>query len=179
MRFLLSIMIVITFLMSTDLWAEVHANPTGLWQTFDEAGRLQSTVSVEIKDEKLFGYVRSLHQQPEENPVCEACEGAWRGKPVIGMEVINGLTLKKGVWQKGTIFDPESGKSYRGSVWLEGETLAVRGHVGFFYQTRSWQRLPKQSASEQGAMAPQSMPDTHAAGSSGSNQKIMIQKENQ
>ena len=178
MRFLLSIMIVITFLMSTDLWAEVRANPTGLWQTFDEEGRLQSTVSVEIKDEKLFGYVLSLHQQPEENPVCEACEGAWGGKPVIGMEVINGLTFKKGVWQKGTIFDPESGKSYRGSVWLEGETLSVRGHLGFFYQTRSWQRVPKQSVSEQGATAPQSMSDTQTTGSSGSNQKIMIQKEN-
>lgn len=175
MRFLLSIMIVITFLMSTDLWAEARANPTGLWQTFDEAGRLQSTVSVEIKDEKLFGYVRSLHQQPEENPVCEACEGAWRGKPVIGMEVINGLTLKKGVWQKGTIFDPESGKSYRGSVWLEDETLFVRGHVGFLYQTRSWQRVPEQGASEQAASGAQRMPENNPADSSAS--KKTTQKE--
>ena len=166
MRFLLSIVIFITFLMSTDLWAEVRANPTGLWQTFDEAGRLQSTVSVEIKDEKLFGYVRSLHQQPEENPVCEACEGAWRGKPVIGMEVINGLTLKKAVWQKGTIFDPESGKFYRGSVWLEGETLFVRGHVGFLYQTRSWQRVPEQSASEHAVSGAQRMSENNPADSS-------------
>ena len=106
---------------------------------------------IEIKSEKLFGYVVSLHQQAEENPVCEACEGAWRDKPVIGMEVINGLTLKKAVWQKGTIFDPESGKLYRGSVWLEGETLFVRGHVGFLYQTRSWQRAPERGVSEQSA----------------------------
>ena len=104
MRSLLHIMMVIAFLVSTDLWADVRADPTGLWQTFDESGVLQSTVSVEIKSEKLFGYVVSLHQQAEENPVCEACEGAWRDKPVIGMEVINGLTLKKAVWQKGNHF---------------------------------------------------------------------------
>ncbi|MEJ6670210.1 MAG: DUF2147 domain-containing protein, partial [Pseudomonadales bacterium] len=63
----------------------------------------------------------------------------------------NGLMLKKDVWQKGTIFDPESGKSYRGSVWLDGGTLFVRGHIGFFYQTRSWQRAPEQGVSEQSA----------------------------
>ena len=166
MRSLLHIMIVIAFLVSTDLWADVRADPTGLWQTFDESGVLQSTVSVEMKSEKLFGYVVSLHHQAEENPACEACEGACRDKPVIGMEVINGLTLKKAVWQKGTIFDPESGKLYRGSVWLEGETLFVRGHVGFLYQTRSWQRVPEQSASEQAASGAQRMPENNPADSS-------------
>jgi len=49
MRSLLHIMMVIAFLVSTDLWADVRADPTGLWQTFDESGVLQSTVSVEIK----------------------------------------------------------------------------------------------------------------------------------
>ena len=175
MRSLLRIMIVIAFLVSADLWADVRADPTGLWQTFDESGVLQSTVSVEIKGEKLFGYVQSLHQGSEENPVCEACEGGWRGKPVIGMEVINGLTLKKAVWQKGTIFDPESGKSYRGSVWLEDETLFVRGHVGFLYQTRSWQRVPEKGASEQAASGAQRMPENNPADSSAS--KRTTQKE--
>ena len=73
MRSLLHIMIVIAFLVSTDLWAEVRADPTGLWQTFDESGVLQSTVSVEIKGQKLFGYVLKLHQQVEENPGCATC----------------------------------------------------------------------------------------------------------
>ncbi len=46
MRSLLHILIVIAFLVSTDLWADVRADPTGLWQTFDESGVLQSTVLV-------------------------------------------------------------------------------------------------------------------------------------
>lgn len=179
MKSLLCFMIATSVLMSTNLWAEVPANPTGLWQTFDDSGGLQSTISVEIKGEKLFGYVLSLHQGSEAHPVCEACEGAWRGKPVIGMEVINGLTLKKDVWQKGTIFDPESGKSYRGSVWVEGETLSVRGHVGFLYQTRSWQRVPEQSAPALVPSAAQGMPENNPADSSALNPKTRIEKEAQ
>ena len=131
-----------------------------------KAGSCNPRFRLQVKGEKLFGYVQSLHQGSEENPVCEACEGDWRGQPVIGMEVINGLTLKKNVWQKGTIFDPESGKSYRGSVWLEGETLFVRGHVGFLYQTRSWQRAPEHGASEQAASGAQRMPENDPADSS-------------
>ena len=138
-------------LFSVDGLAEVRADPTGLWHTFDDGGVLQSTVSVRIDAGKLYGNVLSLHQPADKNPVCDACEGVWRGQPVIGMEVINGLMLKKDVWQKGTIFDPESGKSYRGSVWLDGGTLFVRGHIGFFYQTRSWQRAPEQGMSVQSA----------------------------
>ena len=148
---LLTLIFLSTAFLSAQLFAEVRADPTGLWDTFDRDGVLQSTVSVRIEAGKLYGHVLSLHQRSDKNPVCDACEGVWRGQPVIGMEVINGLMLKKDVWQKGTIFDPESGKSYRGSVWLDGGTLFVRGHIGFFYQTRSWQRAPEQGVSEQSA----------------------------
>ena len=58
------------------------------------------------------------------------------------MEVINGLSLKKSIWQSGTVFDPETGGSYKAKVWLEGGALMVRGYLGFVYQTKSWQRVP-------------------------------------
>lgn len=121
-------------------WADPYDDPSGLWDTFDKAGTLQSTVEVSIEEGKLYATILSLHNQPEENPVCEKCEGDLFGKPVIGMEVINGLSLKKNIWQKGTVFDPETGGSYKGRVWLEGDALMVRGYLGFVYQTKTWQR---------------------------------------
>jgi uncharacterized protein (DUF2147 family) len=121
-------------------WAEPAADPSGLWNTFDKAGTLQSTVEVNIVDGKLYATVTTIHNQPEQNPLCEKCEGDLYGKPVIGMEVINGLTLKKNIWQQGTVFDPQTGGSYKGKVWLEEDVLSVRGYLGFVYQTKLWQR---------------------------------------
>lgn len=123
-------------------WADPYDDPSGLWDTFDKAGTLQSTVEVSIEEGKLYATILSLHNQSEENPVCEKCEGDLFGKPVIGMEVINGLSLKKNIWQKGTVFDPQTGGSYKGRVWLEGDALMVRGYLGFVYQTNTWQRAP-------------------------------------
>ena len=132
--------IFITSLWAITGWAESAADPSGLWNTFDKAGTLQSTVEVNIVDGKLYATVTTIYNQPEQNPLCEKCEGDLYGKPVIGMEVINGLSLKKNIWQKGTVLDPETGGIYKGRVWLEGDVLSVRGYLGFVYQTKIWQR---------------------------------------
>ena len=134
------LIIFIICLSAANASAEPAADPSGLWNTFDKSGTLQSTVEVRIEAGKLYATILRLHNQPEENPVCESCKGDLYGKPVIGMEVINGLSLKKNIWQKGTLFDPETGGYYKGRVWLEGDRLMVRGYLGFVYQTKSWQR---------------------------------------
>jgi uncharacterized protein (DUF2147 family) len=72
--------------------------------------------------------------------MCDKCQGDLHGKPVIGMQIFDGLTLKKEVWQKGAVFDPKTGDSYKGKVWLNGGKLYVRGYVGFLYKTRVWRR---------------------------------------
>ncbi len=135
-----TLLIVIMALIASAASAEPAADPSGLWNTFDKSGTLQSTVEVRIEAGKLYATIRRLHNQPEDNPVCENCKADLYGKPVIGMEVINGLSLKKNIWQKGTVFDPETGGAYKGRVWLEDDMLMVRGYVGFVYQTKSWQR---------------------------------------
>ena len=137
-----TVFILIMSLWAITGWAEPTADPSGLWNTFDKAGKVQSMVEVRVEEGKLYATILSLHNQPEKNPVCEKCEGDLFGKPVIGMEVINGLSLKKNIWQKGIVFDPETGGSYKGRVWLEGDALMVRGYLGFVYQTKTWQRVP-------------------------------------
>jgi uncharacterized protein (DUF2147 family) len=132
--------ILIMSLWATTASAGPAADPSGLWNTFDKAGTVQSTVEVRVEEGKLYATILSLHNQPDDNPVCDQCKGDLFGKPVIGMEVINGLSLKKNIWQKGTVFDPETGGSYKGRVWLEGDALMVRGYLGFVYQTKTWQR---------------------------------------
>jgi uncharacterized protein (DUF2147 family) len=133
--------ILTVFLLTTPSWADNNTDPSGLWNTFDDNGNIESTVEVRIEEGKLYANILSLHNAPEDNPICTECKGDLFGKPVIGMQIINGLKLKKGIWQKGSVFDPKTGDAYKGKVWLEDGTLFVRGHIGFLYQTKSWRKV--------------------------------------
>ena len=135
-----TILIVLVALLSINASAQDVKNPSGLWETFDEDGQLQSTVEVSIEDDRLFANIVRLHNSDDKNPICDKCKGDLYGKPVIGMQIFDGLTLKKEIWQKGEVFDPKTGDSYKGKVWLNGGKLYVRGHVGFLFKTRVWRR---------------------------------------
>ena len=133
--------ILTVFLLTTPSWADNNTDPSGLWNTFDDNGDIESTVEVRVEEGKLYANILSLHNAPEDNPICIECKGDLYGKPVIGMQIINGLTLKNDIWQKGSVFDPKTGDAYKGKVWLEDGTLFVRGHIGFLYQTKSWRKV--------------------------------------
>ena len=134
-------LILLVSLFSTTLWAENISTPSGLWNTVDDTtGEVRSTVKVTVEKDRLFGTIMEVHDPLEKNPTCDKCKGELKDLPIIGMRVINGLTLKNDVWKRGTLFDPESGKEYKGEVWLEGDHLMVRGYVGFFYRTQQWHK---------------------------------------
>jgi uncharacterized protein (DUF2147 family) len=45
----------------------------------------------------------------------------------------------------GSLYDPKSGNTYHGTMSVEGETLKLRGYIGFpiFGRTETWQRAPE------------------------------------
>ena len=46
---------------------------------------------------------------------------------------------KKGdKWEGGKIYNPKNGKTYKCSIWLDGNNLKVRGYVAMFYETQTW-----------------------------------------
>jgi len=55
-----------------------------------------------------------------------------RQKPLVGKQILNGFTYSgNGVWEKGTVYDPESGKTYKCKITLkDGGKLNIRGFVG-------------------------------------------------
>ena len=134
-------LLLIISLLVVPSWADNNTDPSGLWNTFDDNGDIESTVEVRVEGGKLYANILSLRNAPEDNPICIECKGDLYGKPVIGMQIINGLTLKNDIWQKGSVFDPKTGDAYKGKVWLDNGTLFVRGHIGFLYQTKSWQKV--------------------------------------
>jgi uncharacterized protein (DUF2147 family) len=71
-----------------------------------------------------------------------ADRGALRGRRVVGMRILDGFRREDGKWVGGRILDPDSGREYRSSIWLDEEgRLKVRGYWGPFRRTQRWRRL--------------------------------------
>ncbi|HOZ47554.1 MAG TPA: DUF2147 domain-containing protein [Candidatus Hydrogenedentes bacterium] len=62
-----------------------------------------------------------------ENP-----DQALRNRPILGLQMLDGFEYAgKNTWKKGTIYDPENGKTYKCKMTLQDpKTLDVRGFIG-------------------------------------------------
>jgi uncharacterized protein (DUF2147 family) len=58
------------------------------------------------------------------------------------MEIIRDMKKDDDEYTGGHILDPEVGKIYRCKLWIEEGTLKVRGYLGPFFRTQTWQRVP-------------------------------------
>lgn len=70
---------------------------------------------------------------------------ALRDRPLIGLELFAGFDYKgKGKWKDGTIYDPNSGKTYQCIITrVDENTLKVRGFIGvsMLGRTEQWTRV--------------------------------------
>lgn len=57
---------------------------------------------------------------------------AMRNRPILGLQVMKGLSAKGNKrWEKGTCYDPETGKSYKCKMQLVSPNkLKLRGYIG-------------------------------------------------
>ena len=63
-----------------------------------------------------------------------------QSRKLVGVNILTGLTKKGNKWEGGKIYNPKNGKTYKCSIWLEGNNLKVRGYVAMFYETQTWTR---------------------------------------
>lgn len=111
----------------------------GVWKTIDDDGKTaKSYVEIYEKDGEFYGKIVKLLRKPSDE-LCDKCKGEKKNKPVLGMEIITGLTKHGSSYSGGEILDPENGKTYSCKIWREGDTLKVRGYIAFFFRTQTWQ----------------------------------------
>lgn len=128
---------------STALFAQ--AKPAGIWKTIDdETGEAKSHIEMYQKDGKYYGKIVKLLISAQDK-TCDACPGNRKDKPLVGMVIVENLKPYEDYWQKGSILDPETGKEYGCTVWLEDgkpDELKVRGkHWTGLYRTQTWYRV--------------------------------------
>lgn len=119
----------------------------GKWKSFDDkTGELKSVVEITERDAKLYGKIVKIFPKPNEDqdPSCTKCptEDDRYNKKMLGMEIIRDMKKDDDEYAGGHILDPEVGKIYRCKLWIEEGTLKVRGYLGPFFRTQTWQRVP-------------------------------------
>jgi len=129
----------------------------GLWATDPEGGGGQAHVEVFMDDGRYHGKIVWLAEPnygpddpdgEEGEPKVDANNpDPERTKdPIVGLLIARDFRYKKGgVWHKGTIYDPDNGKTYKCKMSFADDenTLNVRGFIGFSMlgRTTTWTRV--------------------------------------
>jgi uncharacterized protein (DUF2147 family) len=84
----------------------------------------------------IISILDPLYKEGEDGPVgttrvdLHNPDAALRSRPLIGMNLLDGYQYKGGKWQ-GSLYDPESGKTYKSQITLGSDgTLQMRGYIG-------------------------------------------------
>jgi uncharacterized protein (DUF2147 family) len=134
----------LAFVLGARASAQVKADDiTGVWQTH---GDKPAKVSISKAGDVYFGKIVSL-QYPLENgkPVLDKKnpDKDKQSQPVLGLQILTGFHFDEDEWNKGEIYDPESGKTYSCTISMkDANTLKVRGYIGISLlgRTEVWTR---------------------------------------
>jgi uncharacterized protein (DUF2147 family) len=112
-----------------------NASAVGLWKNIDDqTGKPKAEIRISEANGVLQGRIEKLYRPTgqEQNPICDKCEGADKGRPIIGLSIIDGMKKDGDGYAGGTILDPENGKVYKSKMKLVegGKKLEVRGYIG-------------------------------------------------
>lgn len=110
----------------------------GTWLTAAKDGR----VTIYKCGDKYCGRI-TWSDTPEDlddkNP-----DPSQRSNKVLGMTIMWGFVHDGGRWVGGRVYDPDSGKTYKGRMWLESaDVLRLKGFVGITLlgRTETWTRV--------------------------------------
>ena len=128
--------------------AMAQVTPVGLWRNVDDkTGEVKAEIRIDEPNGALLGRIeKALGKDAKPGATCDECSDDRKGKPMVGLDIIRGGKKAEGkdVWEGGKILDPENGKEYRASFTpIEGgKKLEVRGYLGPFWRTQTWNRVP-------------------------------------
>lgn len=132
------------FLLLLSFSFSIHAQSiVGEWQTFDDTTKEKKAV-IEIYKKNQHYFAKIVNTvNGKTNAVCTECKDDKKGKPILGLVIIENMKNNGKKYDGGTILDPESGETYNCQLELiHIKKLKVRGYFGFslFGRTQYWFR---------------------------------------
>ena len=110
----------------------------------DWVGPTQSVVRVEACGSAICAKIVKLPPHPPASVDLHNPNAALRARPLCGVEIGTGFREETpGNLTGGRLYDPTSGRTYKGSMTLTGEKLKLRGYVGvsLFGRSETWTRV--------------------------------------
>lgn len=129
-----AILAIILSTLSASLWAQ---DISGNWKNIDDKTGASKAV-IEIRKESNGSYtgkVIKVTPRPGYTPkeTCINCPAPYTNKPILGMDILKGLTfVKDDQYTGGKIIDPLTGKIYsmKAKLSSNGKRLSMRGYIG-------------------------------------------------
>ena len=134
-------MLASTFVMAQDADAIV-----GVW----EPGSGKARVKIDNIEGKFYGRIVWLKEPNDPTtgkPKTDInnSDESMKNVPLRGYRMLKDFVYKgKGIWEEGTIYDPETGNTYTSVITMKDEnTLDIRGYVGVktFGRSDTWRKL--------------------------------------
>ncbi|MDD9316545.1 DUF2147 domain-containing protein [Acinetobacter lactucae] len=118
-----------------------------VWKTIDDATN-QPRALVRFSQDKNGNLSANIEKilVPSEANKCTMCESTYKNKSLIGLTIVKNLkNVGQNKYDKGSILDPQSDKTYRFSVIVSpsGEKLTARGYIGIsaIGRNQTWYRV--------------------------------------
>jgi uncharacterized protein (DUF2147 family) len=134
----------VTALLLAGPLAAAPADIAGTWLSGDGDGLIEIRVDGAAISARILGSPNNDPERPRtdvKNP-----DPALRDQPLVGLDIFAGFSYDgDNRWSGGFIYDPNSGKTYRGKLRLAGPgRLEVRGFIGISLigRTETWIRQP-------------------------------------
>ena len=131
---------------SLPFFSQKTINPDeilGMWNSNLGKGRVEITKENDIYHGKLVWL--KIPEYPDGNPKLDKHnpDKLKQGEPLIGLFVLNKIVFVKDHWDNGTIYDPESGKTYSCRITIKDDKLEMRGYIGISQigRTQTWTRF--------------------------------------
>ncbi|MBN1948244.1 MAG: DUF2147 domain-containing protein [Candidatus Cloacimonetes bacterium] len=136
-------LILFIFLAASLLSAEVTEDINGYWLSQSQ----EAVIEIYSREGLTFGRIAWLEEPLEEdgepkmddkNP-----DPARRQDLILGLEILKDFQADGNKWKGGTIYDPETGKTYSSHMKLKDDNLHLRGYIGISLlgRTEVWTRL--------------------------------------
>ncbi|HTI86655.1 MAG TPA: DUF2147 domain-containing protein [Alphaproteobacteria bacterium] len=101
----------------------------GIWWTPEHDGKIAIVVDpAGVASGRLIAVARAHAADSDvHNP-----DASLRARPVLGLAILRDFRQEAdGTWSGGTVYDPEDGRTYRGTLALDRDgRLRMRGYVG-------------------------------------------------
>jgi len=128
-------------LISGSVFADGPEAVLGYWATEDSI--LEVATAGESLSMRVVALQNPVYTEGEEHGPPGAVrvdvnnpEASLRDRPILGLELLSEYAFSKDRWG-GKIYDPQSGKLYSSTMWVEDGALQMRGYIGVSFLGRT------------------------------------------